>query len=231
MREIVFATDTTPIEPELYRRIEDLITGIDALFIGLECVGAPLSWLYGPLMGRMPDRRHNRGRRLNGADAAMAEQLAKALGVKRIWIKDDTGNPTHSFKDRVVAVALAAAREFGFKVLACPSTGNLANAVAAAGARAGIRTVVFIPHDLEPAKVQMTAVYGGSLVAVRGSYDDVNRLASEIAGEEEGWFSAAEFEENMSTHYGRMVHLDDRTIMFANPEDAAEYLDFDLKPV
>jgi threonine synthase len=86
-----------------------------------------------------------------------------------------------------VAVALSAARELGAKVFACPSTGNLANAVAAAGARAGIRTVVFIPHDLEPAKVQMTAVYGGSLVAVRGSYDDVNRLASEIAGEEEGW--------------------------------------------
>jgi L-ascorbate metabolism protein UlaG (beta-lactamase superfamily) len=100
-RRFVFATDTTPIEPELYRRIEDLITGIDALFIGLECVGAPLSWLYGPLMGRMPDRRHNRGRRLNGADAAMAEQLAKALGVKRIftyamgfdpWLKHLTGS-------------------------------------------------------------------------------------------------------------------------------------------
>jgi len=102
-------------------------------------------------------------------------------------VKDDSGNPTHSFKDRVVAMALSAARELGAKVFACPSTGNLANAVAAAGARAGIRTVVFIPHDLEPAKIQMTAVYGGSLVAVRGSYDDVNRLASEIAGEEEGW--------------------------------------------
>ena len=107
--------------------------------------------------------------------------------MRSLWVKDDSGNPTHSFKDRVVAVALSAARELGSKVFACPSTGNLANAVAAAGARAGIRTVVFIPHDLEPAKIQMTAVYGGSLVAVRGNYDDVNRLASEIAGEEDGW--------------------------------------------
>src|SRR5205085_2120565 len=116
-----------------------------------------------------------------------ADRLAAALGVRDLWVKDDSGNPTHSFKDRVVAVALSAARELGSTVFACPSTGNLANAVAAAGARAGIRTVVFIPHDLEPATIQMTAVYGGSLVAVRGSYDDVNRLASEIAGEEDGW--------------------------------------------
>ncbi len=116
-----------------------------------------------------------------------ADGLAREVGARKVWVKDDSGNPTHSFKDRVVAIALSAARELGSKVFACPSTGNLANAVAAAGARAGIRTVVFIPHDLEPAKVQMTAVYGGSLVAVRGSYDDVNRLASEIAGEEEGW--------------------------------------------
>src|SRR3954447_230396 len=84
-------------------------------------------------------------------------------------------------------MALSAATELGAKVFACPSTGNLANAVAAAGARAGIRTVVFIPHDLEPAKIQITAVYGGSLGAVRGSCGDVNRLASEIAGEEDGW--------------------------------------------
>ncbi len=116
-----------------------------------------------------------------------ADNLAREVGARKVWVKDDSGNPTHSFKDRVVAIALSAARELGSKVFACPSTGNLANAVAAAGARAGIRTVVFIPHDLEPAKIQMTAVYGGSLVAVRGSYDDVNRLASEIAGEEEGW--------------------------------------------
>jgi threonine synthase len=116
-----------------------------------------------------------------------ADNLARELGIKKLWVKDDSGNPTHSFKDRVVAVALSAARELGSTVFACPSTGNLANAVAAAGARAGIKTVVFIPHDLERPKVITTAVYGGTLVAVKGNYDDVNRLASEIAGEEEGW--------------------------------------------
>src|SRR3954467_5961 len=116
-----------------------------------------------------------------------ANNLGRELGIKNLWIKDDSGNPTHSFKDRVVAMALSAAREFGSKVFACPSTGNLANAVAAAGARAGIKTVVFIPHDLETPKVVASAVYTDSLVAVKGNYDDVNRLASEIAGEEDGW--------------------------------------------
>ncbi len=116
-----------------------------------------------------------------------ADNLARELGVRTLWVKDDTGNPTHSFKDRVVAVALAAARELGFKVLACPSTGNLANAVAAAAARAGIRSVVLVPSNLEQAKIVQSAVYGGSLVAVEGTYDDVNRLASEIAGEQEDW--------------------------------------------
>ncbi|MFD1825727.1 MULTISPECIES: threonine synthase [Mumia] len=116
-----------------------------------------------------------------------ADNLARELGIKTLWIKDDSGNPTHSFKDRVVAVALSAARELGLKVLACPSTGNLANAVAAAAARAGIKSVVFIPENLERPKILTTAVYGGTLVAVRGNYDDVNKLASEIAGEEDGW--------------------------------------------
>ncbi|GAB2755175.1 threonine synthase [Salinifilum aidingensis] len=116
-----------------------------------------------------------------------ADNLAKALGVKQIWIKDDTGNPTHSFKDRVVAVALAAAREFGFNVLACPSTGNLANAVAAAASRAGWDSVVLVPKTLEQAKIMMSAVYDGSLLAVDGNYDDVNRLATELAGEHEDW--------------------------------------------
>jgi threonine synthase len=116
-----------------------------------------------------------------------ADNLARELGLKTLWVKDDSGNPTHSFKDRVVAVALAAARELGLKVLACPSTGNLANAVAAAAARAGIKSVVFIPDNLERPKVITTAVYGGTLVAVRGTYDDANKLASEIAGEEEDW--------------------------------------------
>ncbi|MFI0355970.1 threonine synthase [Actinomadura sp. 9N407] len=116
-----------------------------------------------------------------------ADQLAESLGLERLWVKDDSGNPTHSFKDRVVAVALAAARELGFKVLACPSTGNLANAVAAAAARAGIRSAVFVPSDLEQQKIITTAVYGGTFITVDGNYDDVNRLASEIAGEQEDW--------------------------------------------
>jgi threonine synthase len=116
-----------------------------------------------------------------------AQNLARELGLRKLWVKDDSGNPTHSFKDRVVASALSATRELGMKVFACPSTGNLANAVAAAAARAGIRSVVFIPKDLERPKIITTAVYGGTLVAVDGNYDDVNKLASEIAGEEEGW--------------------------------------------
>ncbi len=116
-----------------------------------------------------------------------ADQLAAALGMRSLWIKDERGNPTHSFKDRVVAVALASAVELGFRVLACPSTGNLANAVAAAAARAGIRSVVLIPADLEPQKIVGTAIYGGTVVTVQGSYDDVNRLASELADDHEDW--------------------------------------------
>jgi threonine synthase len=116
-----------------------------------------------------------------------ADRLGRELGIQTLWVKDDSGNPTHSFKDRVVAVALAAARQLGFTVLACPSTGNLANAVAAAAARAGIRSFVFVPHDLEPQKIVTTAVYGTNLIAVTGTYDDANRLASELAGQHEDW--------------------------------------------
>ena len=116
-----------------------------------------------------------------------ADRLGAELGIRNLWVKDDTGNPTHSFKDRVVAVALAAARELGFTVLACPSTGNLANATAAAAARAGWDSVVLIPSSLERAKVLMTAVYDTNLLAVEGNYDDVNRLATELAFEQEEW--------------------------------------------
>ncbi len=116
-----------------------------------------------------------------------ARNLAAELGLSRLWVKDDSTNPTNSFKDRVVACALSAATELGATVFACPSTGNLANAVAAAGARAGIRTVVFIPSDLEQPKQVNSAVFTDHLVAVDGTYDDVNKLASEIAGEEDGW--------------------------------------------
>ncbi len=144
-------------------------------------------WRYQPLLPVPADITSSPNMEPGFTRLLKADNLARELGLKSLWVKDDSGNPTHSFKDRVVAMALSAAREFGSKVFACPSTGNLANAVAAAGARAGMKTVVFIPADLERPKVITTAVYGGTLVAVKGNYDDVNRLASEIAGEEEGW--------------------------------------------
>jgi threonine synthase len=113
-----------------------------------------------------------------------ADRLAAELGMKSLWVKDDSANPTHSFKDRVVSVALSAAKQYGFTTVACASTGNLAQSVAAHAAAAGLRSVVLIPSDLEPAKRVAAAIYGGDLVAIEGSYDDVNRLCSEIAGEE-----------------------------------------------
>jgi threonine synthase len=117
-----------------------------------------------------------------------APRLAEALGLGEVWIKNDTANPTHSFKDRVVAVALAKAQELGYQVVACASTGNLANAVAAHSAAAGLESYVFIPADLEEQKVLATGVYGTNLVAVRGTYDDVNRLCTEISGERDWAF-------------------------------------------
>jgi threonine synthase len=116
-----------------------------------------------------------------------ADRLAAELGLGELWVKNDTLNPTGSFKDRVVSVALSRAREMGFKVAACASTGNLANAVAAHAARAGMRSIVFIPHDLEQAKVVTTAIYGGHVIAVEGNYDDVNRLCAELASEHTDW--------------------------------------------
>jgi threonine synthase len=148
----------------------------------------PLSmWRYASLLPVPPDVASTPNLDPGWTRLVRADQLASTLGLRELWIKDERANPTHSFKDRVVGVALAAALELGFKVLACPSTGNLANAVAAAAARAGVRSVVLIPADLEPQKVIGTAVYGGSLVAVQGNYDDVNRLASELADEHEDW--------------------------------------------
>jgi threonine synthase len=116
-----------------------------------------------------------------------ADRLAAELGLGELWLKNDTVNPTGSFKDRVVSVALARARELGFKVAACASTGNLANSVAAHAARAGMRHLVFIPADLEQAKIITTAIYGPHLIAVEGSYDDVNRLCAELASEHNDW--------------------------------------------
>jgi threonine synthase len=109
-----------------------------------------------------------------------ADRLAERLGLGEVWIKNDAANPTHSFKDRVVAVALAKARELGFTTVACASTGNLANAVAAHAAAAGLSSYVFVPADLEEQKLLATGVYGTRLVGVDGTYDDVNRLCTEL---------------------------------------------------
>jgi threonine synthase len=116
-----------------------------------------------------------------------ADRLAERLGLREVWIKNETANPTHSFKDRVVSVALARAKELGFDTLACASTGNLANAVAAHAAAAGLPAYVLIPHDLEEQKILATGAYGAQIVAVEGNYDDVNRLCTQVSGERPGW--------------------------------------------
>lgn len=115
-----------------------------------------------------------------------ADRLADRLGIGELWVKNDAANPTHSFKDRVVAVAVAKAQELGFETVACASTGNLANAVAAHAAAAGLQSYVFVPANLEEQKLLATGVYGTNLVGVRGNYDDVNRLCTELC-EERPW--------------------------------------------
>jgi len=149
--------------------------------------GPPNIWRYASLLPVPSDVAARPNTEPGCTRLVRADRLAAALGMRTLWVKDERANPTHSFKDRVVAVALASALEMGFKVLACPSTGNLANAVAAAAARAGIRSVVLIPANLEPQKILGTAIYGGTLVTVDGTYDDVNRLASELADDREDW--------------------------------------------
>jgi len=149
--------------------------------------GPPNIWRYKALLPVPTDIESSPNTEPGFTRLLEARNLGRELGIDTLWVKDDSTNPTNSFKDRVVACALSAARELHAKVFACPSTGNLANAVAAAGARAGIKTVVFIPADLEKPKQVNSAVYTDSLVAVNGTYDDVNKLASEIAGEEDGW--------------------------------------------
>jgi threonine synthase len=116
-----------------------------------------------------------------------ADRLAKAIGIKELWVKNDTVNyPTLSFKDRVVSVALSRSRELGFKTVACASTGNLANSVAANAASAGLDSYVFIPSDLEQGKILNSLIYGAKVVGIKGHYDEVNRLCAEIAGKF-GW--------------------------------------------
>jgi threonine synthase len=117
-----------------------------------------------------------------------ADRLAKRLGLREVWVKNDAANPTHSFKDRVVSVAVTRARELGFETIACASTGNLANSVAAHGAALGLESFVFIPSDLEEQKVLATGIYGTKVVAVEGNYDDVNRLCTELCAERDWAF-------------------------------------------
>jgi threonine synthase len=147
-------------------------------------------WRYAPLLPVPADVADKPNLNPGCTPLVKADRLAAALGVSGpLYVKDDSANPTHSFKDRVVACAVEAARAFGFTTLSCSSTGNLAGAVGAAAARAGLRSCVFIPHDLEQAKVVTAAVYGGELVGIEGSYDDVSRFCSELIGDPagEGW--------------------------------------------
>jgi threonine synthase len=137
-------------------------------------------WRYADLLP--VDRGHAVDLGAGFTPLVRADRLAAALGLGEVWVKNDTLNPTNSFKDRVASVALSKALEFGFKTAACASTGNLANSVAAHAARAGLRSFVFIPSNLERAKVVTTAVYGGNVIAIDGNYDDVNRLCAELAG-------------------------------------------------
>jgi len=116
-----------------------------------------------------------------------ADRLAKKLGVRELWIKNDAVNyPTLSFKDRVVSVALSRSKELGFETVACASTGNLANAVSAQAASAGLKSYVFIPSDLEQSKILNSLIYGANVIGIKGHYDEVNRLCAEIAGKF-GW--------------------------------------------
>jgi threonine synthase len=127
------------------------------------------------------------GVQVGGTPLVRANRLAEALGVDSLWIKNDAVNfPTLSFKDRVVSVALSKAREFGFQTVGCASTGNLANSVAANAAAAGLESYIFVPADLEPTKILATAIYGAKVITVTGTYDQVNRLCSEVAMEY-GW--------------------------------------------
>ena len=145
-----------------------------------------------------------------------ADRLAQRLGLGEVWVKNEASNPTHSFKDRVVTVALAKAQQLGYEVVACASTGNLANAVAAHAAAAGLESYVFVPADLEEQKILATGVYGTNLVGVKGTYDDETRLCSELAGELDWGFVNV----NVRPYYAE----GSKTLAY----EVAEQLDFEL---
>ena len=141
--------------------------------------GPPSMWRYADLLPASAETAVDIG--TGYTPLLRAGHLGRVLGLERLYVKNDCQNPTWSFKDRVVSVAVTKAREFEFDTLACASTGNLANSVAAHAASAGVKAFVFIPSDLESGKIVGSAVYGPTLVAVDGSYDEVNRLCSELS--------------------------------------------------
>ena len=141
--------------------------------------GPPTIWRYADFLPCDPAYKVDIG--TGFTPLLRAERLGAALGLERLWLKNDTVNPTWSFKDRVVSVAIARARQFGFEAMACASTGNLANAVAAHAAHAGMGAFLFIPDDLESGKIVGSSIYAPTLVMVKGSYDDVNRLCTELS--------------------------------------------------
>ena len=197
--EVAYAPRTSADPSELRRRIQ---------------AGPHSLWRYSDFL---PVQAPPRGMLPAGWTPLLrADRLAEQLGLDEVWVKNDAANPTHSFKDRVVSVAIARARELGFQTIACASTGNLANAVAAHAAAAGLESYVFIPHDLEEQKVLATGVYGTNLVSVRGNYDDVNRLCTELSGEHDWAFVNI----NMRPYYSQ----GSKTLAF----ETAEQLGFEL---
>ena len=197
--EVAYAPRTSSDPAELRRRIQ---------------AGPHSLWRYSDFL---PVQAPPRGTLPAGWTPLLrADRLAEQLGLDEVWVKNDAANPTHSFKDRVVSVAIARARELGFQTIACASTGNLANAVAAHAAAAGLESYVFIPHDLEEQKVLATGIYGTNLVSVRGNYDDVNRLCTELSAEHDWAFVNI----NMRPYYSQ----GSKTLAF----ETAEQLGFEL---
>jgi threonine synthase len=177
-----------PVEPrsiceECFGPLEPAydLEAIDGTDFRKQVEAGPASlWRYEPLLPGGPGLdRVDLG--AGSTPLRRADRLAAELGLKDLWIKDDSVNPSNSFKDRVVSVASTMARAFGFEALSCASTGNLANASAAHAAHAGMPCYVFVPDDLERAKILATEVYGAKVVAVKGDYDAVNRLCAEVA--------------------------------------------------
>jgi len=150
--------------------------------------GPPSIWRYAPLLPlNIPEGETHVGQAVGFTPLLRARNLAEELGVKELWVKNDSVcHPTWSFKDRVVAVAIGKAKEFGFDTVACASTGNLANSVAAHSAEARLKSYIFIPADLERGKIITTLIYAPTLVAVEGTYDEVNRLCAEV-GDKYRW--------------------------------------------